>query len=171
MRLSNNFDSFLIICKKLLPVQGSGFLIELSNMEEITLEYKNNEFRISWDKKERILFIDNFGLHTKETAELFIEKFNEIYKNISKVEPNIPLVEPIKIFITVKKLIKTEHDARRIYTKLAKNTIGSGRIVIYGSNILIKVMINFLIGPVVNMKKMKIRFFTNAEEGMKWLKK
>lgn len=72
-------------------------------------KYKRENFSISWNSKEKILFIDTWGTHDKKVAELFMAKFDEFYKKFLKPESALILIDSSK-------LIKTNHEARRIYT-------------------------------------------------------
>lgn len=133
-------------------------------MAENNFEYKGENFSISWNSKEQILFIETLGVHDKKITEMFITKFREFYKRFAKPE----LVT--KILVDSSKLIKTNHEARRIYTKQVKTFLGAAKIAICGANTVIRVVSNFLLGTVIKRKNIKVKFFTTTNEGLKWLK-
>lgn len=134
-------------------------------MAKNNLEYKGKNFSISWNLKEKIFFIDTWGMHDKKVAELFMAKFNEFYyKKFSKSRLML-------ILINCSKLIKTNHEARRLYTAQIKTFLGSAKIAICGANAVIRVVTNFLMATIMKRKNTEVKFFATTEEGLKWLKK
>lgn len=133
-------------------------------MESKEINYKGENFSIRWDQKDQIIFIETWGEHNKETAEIFMLKFREFYKKF-------PTPESAKILVENVKLIKTDHEARRAYTEQVKIFPGSGMVAVCGASTIIRMVCNFLLNNLIKRKNTKVKFFTTSEEGLKWLRK
>ena len=128
------------------------------------------KFFIHWDSQKQIVFVKATGIHHLKTAEEFADRFKEVFKEALNEKSNNSSENPIKVIVDVTELIRTEHDARRSYTSLAREIPGYGKVAVCGGSTVIGVTINFLLAPIINKGKMKIKFFKKTEDGLNWLK-
>jgi len=116
-------------------------------------------------RKEEILFIETWGKHTEEIAKDFSIKIKEFRKEFTGSKL-------IKVLADASRSIKTDHEARRVYTKLTKEKdfLAGGVVAVYGANVLIKTVTEFMLFFVKKRVNVDIRFFTNKKEALKWLR-
>lgn len=129
-------------------------------MEAEILKHKGENFSISFDSKENIIFVEMWGRQKLEDAKIFEAIANKFVNQIP--EPN-----PVKILVTTLQSIKTDHMVRRFYTDLMKKQKREFKIAICGVNNLIKIVAGFVIAAI---NKQNIKIFTTPEEGLKWIK-
>jgi hypothetical protein len=131
-------------------------------MEE-KIEYQGENFTMSWDPEKETLFITTKGSHDEKDARDLVEKFSEILKKTT--------VNPLKILIEANKTLKSDHEARRIYSNFVKearknrNTI----IALCSANVFVRMVGKFI--AVAAGSTMKFNLFANTEDGSRWLEK
>jgi hypothetical protein len=137
-------------------------------MDTKEIEYKEENFSISWDEKEKIISVKAWSIHKKETAELFKDRFAKILESISDKGD-------INILVDDTENIKTDHEARRIYTSFTKDLVDkysdiNVKMAIFGANTFVSMVVNFLVVPIANKKNVIIKSFKTREESIKWFK-
>jgi hypothetical protein len=137
-------------------------------MDTKEVEYKEENFSISWDEKERTIFVKTWGIHNKEIAELFNDRFGKILEAISDKEE-------VNILVDDTENLKTDHEARRIYTSFSKGLVNKYpkikvKMAIAGANTFVSMVVNFLITPIAGRKNIKLKSFKTPEQGIKWFK-
>lgn len=133
-------------------------------METSELRYKGEKFSIRWDPKEEIFFAEEWGAHNKNDATDFIKKMNEMIEKTG--------IENLYALIDVSRQKSTDHEARRLYSQWLVDKIMPACAAICGSNLVIRIMINFILAAGRGKNKMvKMETFATAEEGLEWLKK
>jgi len=128
-------------------------------MDKAGFKYTGEKFLIYWDPEEKILFEEFWGEHHIKDAEDYQNKFSEL-------AAKIPGNDPINILADVSKQKKTDHEARRIYTKISSHP-RSGNSAICGANLVVGMIANF-IG--IATRRKNIKCFSTRDEGLSWLR-
>jgi hypothetical protein len=130
-------------------------------MEE-TFYYKGKKFLMNWAPKDKIFFVAMKGVQKKEDANDFSLKLGEFLKKIP--------VDPFKILIDATQLIKSDHEARRIYTNFVKEhkSITHGRVAMCSANVFATIVGKFI--TIIAPKNINFKIFKTVNQGLKWLK-
>ena len=123
---------------------------------------KEENQSIKWFPEDRIVFLAPSGDFTKDEADKIVNEvsaaFNEITKN-----------EKLNLIIDASKAYKTNHEARRVYTKFAKDYKGKvSKIAMFKANTFTKLIIQFVLSASGTDAKLKI--FNNLEDSLKWIR-
>jgi hypothetical protein len=110
----------------------------------------------TWRGEDEIVFGKFFGEQEEEGAEEFIGEVAKLMKPGEKE----------RLFIDGSEAGKSSAGARKAYVKFAKS-VTAGKIAIFGVSTLLKVIATFIIRA---SGTGNVRFFTDKEEALKWLK-
>ena len=128
-------------------------------MKTNKLEYKGEKLIISFNPKEGIIFLKEWGGINEKKA---IEMKEKIIEFLEKIPPD----EPTRLLIVAEKYIGVTPEARRALFSLAKIVKGKkARIALVSSSPAVRVLARFIAFGIKNFKP-----FSTKEEGMKWLK-
>lgn len=108
--------------------------------------------------EDDMFYLTIVGEIDEEIASGFINAIGEIEKKIEEKKRNV--------FIDNNKAGKISSKARKIFHKL-DNREASGKVAIFGLHPVARVIASFYMGV---SKNKKMRFFSNKEEALAWLK-
>lgn len=149
-------------------------------------EENKEKFKV-WKIDDKIIAGKFWGDQNEEDAKNFIismyklnvpkEKLEELTNRIDllkRIETIKDFVEEINnfipnetdILIDASKGGKSSSEARKIYVEFAR-TIKKGRVAIFGTKTLIKVIASFVVGAA---GRENVKFFSTEEESLRWLK-
>lgn len=129
-------------------------------MEEKDFNIKGGVFSLRWDSEDQILFIEFWGKQNKKTAEEF-GKAEEMFFN------KFP-VKSLKIFVNAMEIIEVAPEARRTFSETLKKYPVSVKMAVLSNNTLFKIIAGFI--TAVGMGRIKVKFFEDKKEALKWLK-
>ena len=124
--------------------------------------YKGKNFTMDWDPDNKIIYIVVSGYHKKEDAEEFTAKFRDFLNDFSST--------PFKILVNGLELSKSDHEARRIYTKYVKGNFEhdlAGAVALCSKNLFIRMVGKFVVAVAPTTR---LRIFDKVEDGFSWLK-
>jgi hypothetical protein len=130
------------------------------NKNSLKIDYRNDNISMDWGSEGEIVLIEMHGCLKREDAEGFSIKLEEILKSF-------PQDETLKILVNAKNDIKTDYEARRVFTALAKMP-RAVKAAVYGQSTFARVSFGFLVAAVG--KEDDIKFFETKEGGIEWLK-
>lgn len=129
-------------------------------MEE-ELYYKGKNFTINLDNEKELVSIEVWGVHDGKDAEDFKSSIFKLLEDVAEIKRN-------KILLDCSNIKRVEHDARRIYTGLAKELSNGPYIAIFGTNTIIGVVLDFVISA---SGREGVKFFKDKDKAINWLKK
>lgn len=130
-------------------------------MEKREFEHKGEKFLIKWMEQEKIAFFKISGEQKKKDAEELFTALDEFLKLF-------PDFGYLKVLIDLTDYIKTDFEARRVYTARLKDLLKDNFIAAYGTGSLGRLVVGFI--TVAAGKGDFIKFFKTEKEAVVWLK-
>lgn len=125
-------------------------------------DIKKDDAPIKWFPEDRIVYLAPSGDFTKKEADKIVD---QVCKAFAELAEN----ERLSLIIDATGAYKTNHEARRIYTKCAKDYNGKvSKIAMFKANTFTRLVVKFVLNAAGSDAELK--FFDNFEDGFKWIK-
>jgi len=129
-------------------------------LNELKKEMQVGESRFCYDEDD-ILYIEIAGEYNEQNALAIRDAFLEMLGMAKKNDEG-----KIKILVNSNAAKKPTPEARKMFSKLMEDE-SVGKIAIYGSNPVIRVIASFVIGF---SKNKNIKIFNSKEDALAWFK-
>lgn len=123
---------------------------------------KKNDESMKWLPEDRVVFLAPSGDFTKNEADKIV---NEVFNAFSEITKD----EKLNLIIDASGAYKTNHEARRVYTKFARDYKGRvSKIATFKANTFTRLIIQFVLSA--SGTDAKLKFFDNFENSLKWIR-
>jgi hypothetical protein len=114
--------------------------------------------------KDNLVYVAVKGVHTKKDAEEFSEK---VIKHLETVPEINKIFDTADVIVDCTEAVKVEHEARRIYSKMASDFVHARVFVVVKSRV-IRTILGFLLTA---SGRKNIKFFKTVKEAIEYIRK
>ena len=132
-------------------------------MEQEAFFYEGKNFTFRWNPQENLCFMVIKGTQAKDDANEFESKVIDVFK---KSPDSYTALKNANVLVDCLRMIKVEHEARKIYTKLATE-FSNSRLAVFGTKVLARVIIGFILTA---SRRKNIKFFETKKQALSWLR-
>lgn len=137
---------------------------ELEELKHKDFCYETKNMTYQVNVGENLVYVAVKGLHTKKDAEEFDEKAIKHLENFPEIHK---IFDTANVIIDCTEAVRVEHEARRIYSKMASDFIHAHLFVVV-TNRVIKTILGFLL---IASGKRDVKFFKTVKEALEYIRK
>lgn len=130
-------------------------------MDKREFEKKGEKFLIKWMGEKKVALFKISGEQKKKDAE-------DLFSALDGFIKLFPEFGSLKVLIDLTDYVKTDFEARRLYTTKLTGLLKDNFIAAYGATALGRLVVGFI--TVAAGKQDFIKFFGTEKEAMDWLK-